>query len=46
VRDWNHFSALITAAPANGIRVLELRTERKLDAARRKQWFSEIAAGL
>ena len=46
VRDWAQFSALITAPEANGIRVLELRTDRKLDAARRKQWFAEIAAGL
>jgi 2-succinyl-5-enolpyruvyl-6-hydroxy-3-cyclohexene-1-carboxylate synthase len=44
VRDWAHFSELITAPAAQGIRVLELRTDRKLDAARRKQWFAEIAA--
>ena len=46
VRDWAHFKELVAALPATGIRVLELRTERKRDAAQRKQWFAEIAAAL
>lgn len=46
VRDWAHFSDLISAPAIPGIRVLELRTDRKADAARRKQWFAEIAAAL
>ncbi|MDQ8198063.1 2-succinyl-5-enolpyruvyl-6-hydroxy-3-cyclohexene-1-carboxylic-acid synthase [Pelagicoccus enzymogenes] len=31
------------AEPSEGVRVLELRTDRKLDAALRKQWFAEIS---
>ena len=46
VRDWAHFEELIRLPALPGIRVLELRTDRKLDAARRKQWFAEIAAAL
>ena len=46
VRDWGHFSDLISMPAEPGIRVLELRTDRKLDAAWRKQWFAEIAAGI
>lgn len=46
VRDWLHFVALIATLPAQGIRVLELRTDRKRDAATRKSVFAEIAATL
>lgn len=46
VRDWAHFATLISTLPAAGIRVLELRTDRKQDAARRKQLFAEVAATL
>ena len=46
VRDWAHFEELVSALPASGIRVLELRTDRKRDAATRKQWFAEVAASL
>ena len=46
VRDWEHFTVLISALPATGIRVLEVSTDRKRDAAMRKQWFAEIAASL
>ena len=46
VRDWAHFAELTAALPASGVRVLELRTDRKRDAATRKQWFAEIAASL
>lgn len=46
VRDWNHFAALVASLPAGGIRLLEIRTDRKKDAAMRKQWFAEIAAAL
>lgn len=46
VRDWNHFAQLVSKLPATGIRVLEIRTDRKKDAAMRKQWFTEIAARL
>ena len=43
VRDANHFTALIAKLPKSGIRVLELRTDRKLDAAFRKKIFAEAA---
>jgi 2-succinyl-5-enolpyruvyl-6-hydroxy-3-cyclohexene-1-carboxylate synthase len=46
VRDWTHFIELVATLPASGIRVLEVRTDRKKDAARRKEMFAENAASL
>jgi 2-succinyl-5-enolpyruvyl-6-hydroxy-3-cyclohexene-1-carboxylate synthase len=46
VRDWTHFAELIAALPGSGLRVLEVRTDRKRDAALRRQWFAEIAGML
>lgn len=46
VRDWAHFTNLISTLPATGLRVLELRTDRKHDAAKRKALFAELAATL
>jgi 2-succinyl-5-enolpyruvyl-6-hydroxy-3-cyclohexene-1-carboxylate synthase len=46
VRDWAHFTELIASLPAAGIRVLEIRTDRKRDAALRKQLFADVAAVL
>ena len=46
VRDWAHFTELISTLPATGMRVLEVATDRKRDAAMRKKWFAEIAAML
>jgi 2-succinyl-5-enolpyruvyl-6-hydroxy-3-cyclohexene-1-carboxylate synthase len=46
VKDWPHFRALIGELPTEGIRVIEVRTDRKKDAAARKAWFAELAAGL
>jgi 2-succinyl-5-enolpyruvyl-6-hydroxy-3-cyclohexene-1-carboxylate synthase len=46
VRDWAHFASLISTLPTSGIRVLELRTDRKHDAAKRKTLFAELAASL
>jgi 2-succinyl-5-enolpyruvyl-6-hydroxy-3-cyclohexene-1-carboxylate synthase len=46
VGDWEHFTELVETLPATGIRVLELRTDRKRDAAIRHALFAEIAAGL
>jgi 2-succinyl-5-enolpyruvyl-6-hydroxy-3-cyclohexene-1-carboxylate synthase len=42
VRDWPHFTELIADLPA-GIRVLEVRTDRKRDAARRKAIFAAVS---
>jgi 2-succinyl-5-enolpyruvyl-6-hydroxy-3-cyclohexene-1-carboxylate synthase len=41
VRDWRHFAGLIEKLPAHGIRILEIRTDRKKDAALRKKLFQE-----
>ncbi len=46
VRDWPHFRELISILPLSGVRILEVRTDRKRDAAARKALFAEIAAGL
>ncbi|MDO8542711.1 MAG: 2-succinyl-5-enolpyruvyl-6-hydroxy-3-cyclohexene-1-carboxylic-acid synthase [Opitutaceae bacterium] len=46
VADWTQFTRLISTLPDRGIRVLEMRTDRKRDAAMRKQVFAEIAASL
>ena len=43
VRDWKHFAGLISRLPKSGIRVLELRTDRKRDAALRKKMFADAA---
>jgi 2-succinyl-5-enolpyruvyl-6-hydroxy-3-cyclohexene-1-carboxylate synthase len=40
VEDWGHFESLISALPAQGIRVLELTTDRKRDAQWRKETFA------
>lgn len=46
VRDWTHFTELIATLPASGVRVLEVRTDRKRDSAMRKRLFAEVAAAL
>ena len=43
VRDWTHFSRLMTKLPKSGIRVVEVRTDRKADAATRKKIFQDAA---
>ncbi len=44
VRDWRHLADLVSVLPAGGLRVLELRTDRKRDAAARKKFFAAAAA--
>jgi 2-succinyl-5-enolpyruvyl-6-hydroxy-3-cyclohexene-1-carboxylate synthase len=44
VKDWGHFVSLISSLPNNGIRVLEICTDRKRDAAFRKELLAEVAA--
>jgi 2-succinyl-5-enolpyruvyl-6-hydroxy-3-cyclohexene-1-carboxylate synthase len=46
VRDWKHFTGLMSVLPANGVRVLELCTDRKRDAATRKKLFADAAAAV
>jgi 2-succinyl-5-enolpyruvyl-6-hydroxy-3-cyclohexene-1-carboxylate synthase len=43
VRDWAHFTELISSLPATGLRVLELRTDRKRDATFRRELFAAAA---
>lgn len=46
VRDWAHLGKLVAKLPKSGIRVLELRTDRKRDAAWRQELFAAVAAEL
>ena len=46
VSDWAQFAELIANPPLSGVRVLEVRTDRKADAASRKKLFAELAAEL
>jgi len=43
VRDWKHFSTLIAKLPPRGVRILEIQTDRKRDAAFRKKILAEAA---
>ena len=43
VRDWRHFSALVAKLPPHGIRLLEIETNRKRDAAFRSRIFQQAA---
>lgn len=45
VADWAALVARV-ASPEPGVRILEVSTDRKQDAAQRKRWFAELAAGL
>ncbi len=46
VRDLAHLSELVSELPSQGIRVLEITTDRKRDAAFRKKLFTQAAAKL
>lgn len=46
VRDWAQFTGLVAPLPATGVRVLEVATDRKRDAATRKARFAGIAGRL
>ncbi len=43
VRDWTHFTELISLLPDTGVRVLEVCTDRKADAALRKKLFTAVS---
>lgn len=43
VRDWDHLAGLVKKLPEEGIRVLEIRTDRTKDAAYRKKIFEDAA---
>ncbi len=42
VKNWVHFIRLVRKLPEQGVHVLELRTDRKRDAAFRKKLFAEL----
>ncbi len=44
VRDWEQFTKLITTLPEAGLRVLELKTDRKRDAGTRKSLLAKAGA--
>jgi len=44
VKDFARLGRLLARPPRRGIRVLEVRTERRKDAPRRKKLFAEVAA--
>ncbi len=43
VRDWAHLTGLISDLPTAGVRVLEVRTDRKRDSALRRELIGEAA---
>jgi len=45
-RDWSHLATLVASLPATGLRVLEVRTARKADAAQRRALFQAAAQEL
>ncbi|MSU46013.1 MAG: 2-succinyl-5-enolpyruvyl-6-hydroxy-3-cyclohexene-1-carboxylic-acid synthase [Lacunisphaera sp.] len=45
VRDVKHLAGLVVKLPPRGIRLLELRTNRRRDAAFRKELFTRLAGG-
>jgi 2-succinyl-5-enolpyruvyl-6-hydroxy-3-cyclohexene-1-carboxylate synthase len=46
VRDWTHLAGLVAKLPVRGLRVLEVRTDRRRDAAFRQELFARLAARL
>jgi 2-succinyl-5-enolpyruvyl-6-hydroxy-3-cyclohexene-1-carboxylate synthase len=44
MRDWPHFIETMKTLPSQGVRVVEVRTDRKHDAAYRKNLFAELSA--
>jgi 2-succinyl-5-enolpyruvyl-6-hydroxy-3-cyclohexene-1-carboxylate synthase len=46
VGDWEQLGTHLEHLPANGVQVLEVVTDRKMDAATRKQLFADLAAEL
>lgn len=44
VADWRTFEQRVATLPAKGVRLLEIHTDRKADAAYRKKLFATVAA--
>lgn len=45
IQSWEQLQELLTSLPAEGIRVLELQSDRKADAKWRKDYFEKFAEG-
>lgn len=45
VKSWSQFAKLVAKLPPRGVRVLEIRTDRKRDAAWRRALFARLAGG-
>nr|MBP7142818.1 2-succinyl-5-enolpyruvyl-6-hydroxy-3-cyclohexene-1-carboxylic-acid synthase [Opitutaceae bacterium] len=43
VADWETFKQRVATLPAKGVRLLEIRTDRKADAAYRRRLFANVA---
>lgn len=43
IRDWGHLASELAVLPERGMRILELNTDRREDAAFRKRLFSRVA---
>ncbi|MBC7365543.1 MAG: 2-succinyl-5-enolpyruvyl-6-hydroxy-3-cyclohexene-1-carboxylic-acid synthase [Undibacterium sp.] len=46
ITGWEQFGNLVAQPPASGVRVLEVKTDRKKDAATRKELFARLATEL
>lgn len=44
VRDWGHLGRLLRRLPRRGLRVLEVRTDRRRDATLRRELFAAVVA--
>lgn len=46
IESWQQLTLLLKALPSNGLRVLELQTNRKVDASWRQEFLGKFAAGI
>jgi 2-succinyl-5-enolpyruvyl-6-hydroxy-3-cyclohexene-1-carboxylate synthase len=46
IQSWEQLRQLLNPLPSKGIRVLELRTDRKADASWRQEYLGKFAAGI
>jgi 2-succinyl-5-enolpyruvyl-6-hydroxy-3-cyclohexene-1-carboxylate synthase len=46
IQSWEQLQSRMSALPSSGIRLLEIRTNRKADTAWRKRFFEQLKAGI
>lgn len=46
IQSWEQLQALLNPLPTQGVRILELRTDRKVDASWRQEYLGKFAAGI